>query len=509
MTLQTQNGGACRMIPFSSIKFGWASAEDEGASDPNLLLAGFFDINGISHEARDGNKFLVLGYKGSGKSALSEHLRLTADSNPEFFTIPTFLADFPYHDFSRLFPGDDPQAKFPTAWAWLLLVRFFESFNRDEGRSQDADFEKTIGVLKKLGVIPDRTLREVVLTSTTRTFRVKLPVVFESEYRRDRHEQILKFPYYVEQLKAVIKRVRSRSRHVLIIDGLDDIFTAEKIQYDSLASLLLEVARLNAMFAKEGVPAKILLLCRTDLFEKLPGANKNKLRQDSAIILDWYHDPRQPGESNLIRLVNLKARVSDASLADIFAAYFPPEILLRGGRKRKPSTFKQPTVSHLLEFTRHTPRDFIQVLAHIQRFVGQTEHSPLIRKRLTQDQILSGIRSYSIDYFLPEIKDELVGYFPASVVEAAFSLIGSLRRREFYFQDLVEKAKKQPRFNELDLSGLVAALFECSAIGNVNRVRATRGTMYYTWKYRNRNSTLNLDDQLLLHKGMWRALNVG
>ncbi len=494
------------MIPIASLKFGWASAEDEGASDPDLLLAGFFDLEGIARETGMGRKFLVLGYKGSGKSAVSEHLRLTAETNPESFIVPTFLADFPYHDFARLFPGDDPQAKYPTAWAWLLLVRLFESLNRDEGRNHDPAFDETIATLTKLGVIPGRSLREVVLTSTTRTFKIKLPVAFESEFRRDRHEQNLKLPFYVEQLKTIIKNVRSRSRHILIIDGLDDIFTAEKIQYDSLAALLLEVSRLNVLFTKENVPVKILLLCRTDLFERLPGANKNKLRQDSAITLDWYHDPRQPGESNLVKLINLKARVTDCSLGDVFAAHFPAEIMLRGGRGRR--TLRQSMVSHLLEFTRHTPRDLIQVLTHIQRFASSSERSELIRRHLGQDQILSGLRSYSIDYFLPEIKDELVGYFPASVVEAAFSLIGSLRKREFNFEELKKKALEQPRFAELDLAGIVTALFECSALGNANRTRG-RGKTYYTWKYRNRNSTLNLDDELLLHKGMWRALNLG
>lgn len=498
------------MISYSSIKFGWASAEDEGASDPNLLLAGFFDINRISSEARSTQKFLVLGYKGSGKSALSEHLRLTADNEPEFFTVPTFLADFPYHDFSRLFPGDDPQAKFPTAWAWLVLVRLFESLSEDEGREPNPEFDSTVEVLKKLGVIPGRSLRDVVLTSSTRTFKVKLPVVFESEFRHDRHEQILKFPHYVEHLKGIIKKVRSRSRHLLIIDGLDDIFTAEKIQYDSLAALLLEVTRLNAIFARENVPAKVLMLCRTDLFEKLPGANKNKLRQDSAIMLDWYQDPRQPGDSSLVRLVNLKARVSDRSIADIFAAYFPAEMRVRGGsRGHRGGALKQAIVPHLLEFTRHTPRDFIQVLTYIQKFEPIAPHAGPTRKRLTEEQILSGLRSYSINYFLPEIKDELVGYFPASVVEAAFSLIGSLRKREFSFEELRVKAAEQTRFGELDIPSIVSALFECSAIGNVNTARGTRGAKYFTWKYRNRNSTLDLQENLLLHKGMWRALNLG
>jgi hypothetical protein len=266
--------------------------------------------------------------------------------------------------------------------------------------------------------------------------------------------------------------------------------------------LVMEVSRLNNSFRDNGVPAKILLLCRTDLYEKLPGANKNKLRQDAAITLDWYRDPRQPGGSNLIQLVNLKARVTDPSVTDIFKSYFPDEVRLHKVRRGR----TEPVMQLLLDFTRHTPRDFLQALKHIQQFAVETPH-PLIRRKLTSDQVMSGLRSYSINYFLPEIKDELVGYFSASTVEAAFSLIGSLRKREFVYEELKQKASQQSRFAELDLPGIVTALFECSAIGNIHHERRNQH-MYY-FKYRNRNSTLNLDDTLILHKGLWRALNLG
>ena len=50
-------------------------------------------------------------------------------------------------------------------------------------------------------------------------------------------------------------------------------------------------------------------------------------------------------------------------------------------------------------------------------------------------------------------------------------------------------------------------LYECSAIGhtysydggNTNRV---------TFKYRNRSSAFNPEDRIILHKGLWKALNV-
>lgn len=54
-----------------NIVFGKASAEREGAEYPDLLTKGYLNPFDVIREARDGAKFLFLGYKGSGKSALA------------------------------------------------------------------------------------------------------------------------------------------------------------------------------------------------------------------------------------------------------------------------------------------------------------------------------------------------------------------------------------------------------------------------------------------------------
>jgi len=76
------------------------------------------------------------------------------------------------------------------------------------------------------------------------------------------------------------------------------------------------------------------------------------------------------------------------------------------------------TINFLLSQTRQTPRDFLQLLGNIQRFATDGE--------ITQKQILSGVGTYSFDYFLPEIKDELVGYFAPQEVDLAMRLLASL-----------------------------------------------------------------------------------
>jgi hypothetical protein len=475
-------------VPYSAFKFGYAEAEKESTYEPELLLDGFYDPGSVIEEARDGNRFLFLGYKGSGKSAISAHLRLLSEADSELFVTQSFLADFPYTDLKRLVRGDaEPEARYPTAWSWLLLLTLFNSFLSDEGANvrSNLEFARAADALRKANLIPSPSLREIVQVSAKRSFKLSIPKVFEATSEAT-SEQTSDLPFFVQRLRILASRFRSRSKHLLIIDGLDDILTAREAQYQSLAALVSEVARLNDFFHQSGTPAKIIVLCRTDLFERLPSANKNKLRQDSAVHLDWYNDPRQPDLSMLVRLANRRAALTAPKLNDLFSEYYPSEV------------DRQNAKTFLLDLTRHTPRDFLQALGKIQNFSGSG--------RLTRDQVLSGVRQYSIDYFLPEIRDELHGYVDRDSVDAAFELIGSLRTREFSFMELHAKAQSAPRFARLDLAYIVRCLFESSGIGNVQN-RPT-GTTYYTFKYRNRNSTLNLDERLTLHRGMWKAMNL-
>ncbi len=474
---------------FNELELGYASAEQESVEAPQLLLGGFFDSGKVVEKAQAGRYFLFLGYKGSGKSAVNEHLRLISEGDPTLFVTSTLLADFPYSDFKKIIVGDaEPEAKYPVAWSWLLLLRLIESFTKDEGSPTryEKEFIDALNSLSELGLLPLPTLRQVVLKSSKNSFRVNLATVIQNTYESNYEDQSLNLPFFVERLKSIAISFRSDSKHLLIVDGLDDILSKREIQYQSLAALLFEAGRLNLEFRRSNSPAKIILLCRTDLFERLPNANKNKLRQDSAISLDWYHNTRSPKDSNLIKLINLRANLQDPALRDVFDQYFPSHC---DGR---------PIREFLLELTRHTPRDFIQLLRSIQQFT--------INQRLTRDEILAGVRYYSIEYFLPEIKDELVGYVPADHIDRGFEVIGSLRQRDFSYDELKRRVEGTPRVEGIRFDNLISALFECSAVGNIHN--RPGGTTYYTFKHRNRNATLSLSDRLLLHRGLWKSLNL-
>ena len=132
------------------------------------------------------------------------------------------------------------------------------------------------------------------------------------------------------KLKEVSGNFKSESKHIIILDGLDDVLSHRKVQYQSLAALILEANRLNTLYESRGTPIKIIVLCRTDIYEVLPGPNKNKIRQDSSFLIDWYKDASDPSRSNLVELANIRARLYDSTVGDIVYDYMPKSVFNRG-----------------------------------------------------------------------------------------------------------------------------------------------------------------------------------
>lgn len=475
------------MTRFDGIQFGLASAEDESARLPALLLEGYWDVGGIVEKAKTGHEYLFLGYKGSGKSSLAEHLKLL--TSHDFFPSIVNLADFPYTSFKKIVSGDaDPDAKYPTAWSWLLLLRILGSLRSDQGSPTLADphFVAVTKKLEEMGLLKTDNLNKLVVQSIKNSFRAQIPALLEIAAEETYSGADLQMLTVVELLKGLVVNFQTNNKHLLIIDGLDDVLNTKSVQYQSLSSLVFQVNRLNQEFSQSNPSIKILLLCRTELFEKLPNPNKNKIRQNSSEYLEWYNAGEDNSEPNLWRLVNLRASISDQNISDIRRDYL--NIQINHGDAE----------DFLIRLTRHTPRDLIQLLNCIQKCTSG--------EKPTRDEVMVGARNYSYNYFLPEIKDELSGYHTPNDIELVFQLLGSIRKRDFYITEVNAALKARTAKLEEPLDSILTSLFECSAIGNVQN--RSGGNSFYTFRYRNRHSSFNTSERIILHSGLWKAMNL-
>lgn len=148
--------------------------------------------------------------------------------------------------------------------------------------------------------------------------------------------------------------------------------------------------------------------------------------------------------------------------------------------------------------TRHTPRDFMQLMLSIQNYCS----SPVV----TEYDIQEGVKEYSTEYFLPEIKDEMAGYIPFQYIDSVVNILSSFREREFSYQQFTDT------FYALNIESIspdtvLNVLYDCSAIGHAYPYGNGEQTSI-TFKCRNRSSSFNRNNRIILHKGLWKALNV-
>ena len=128
---------------------------------------------------------------------------------------------------------------------------------------------------------------------------------------------------------------------------------------------------------------------------------------------------------------------------------------------------------------------------------------------MPEGEVVRRAREYSTGYFVPELKDELAGYLEPEEVGEVVRLLGGLRLGEFTYQQLQRHAIESSTFTDSQLRDALKVLFECSALGNVDRLeRDGHPDRIQSWRYRNRNAGIDFDKPFVVHRGAWHALNL-
>lgn len=480
------------MCDFRKIDFGNTDAQTESLTNPNLLIDGYYDMeNRVKRLLTTSASFLVLGYKGSGKTALSEHLYLMSQNSDSIRVEKISLKDLAYKSIVKIVPGNDEnETKAKVAWRWLLLVKsLFALVNDNEAVSDyKAEIDSTSEMFGQCGLFPVNDFNSLVKVTSSNKFKAQIKN-FGFERTQTKENAQYNLELLIDYVKKLLFSFREEHQHVIVIDGLDDILTSREIQYTVITALLNEARDLNVQFSSRKLSLKIIVLCRTDIFERLSDPNKNKIKQDNSITFDWYQEGQEDQTNcGLIKIANKRTKIIYPEITDMIECFFPPKFNDKDVR------------SSLLDMTRHTPRDFLQLLKKIQNNCQQ--------ENVTIKSIERGIKEFSSEYFISEISDELVGYIPSDYIQHLFQFLSSFHKREL---DYIELKREFDNY-EISQCGkgldeILKTLYECSAIGNEYRYN-DNSAMRLSFKYRNRTSTFNPKHKIILHKGLWKALNV-
>lgn len=440
-----------------------------------------------------GNAWLLVGPKGSGKSAVFEHLALKWASSPMHFLSIWDLGGWPVGDVTRLKTGvTEGDAAVQAAWEFFVLLRLFDSITGDQGAalgSQVLDFRRALERARLLGN-SDLKTKFADWTSATARFAIA-GVGGEATISKDGATLF----QMAGLLRDACARVSTESRHILAIDGLDQFFAESDIDWRSLAGLMHAIQTVNLFFQSLGQKTRVVAAVRSEIFSVIPSTDSAKLL-DRSVQLEWS-DAGFGRSSRMWDLVNMKGIASiqsgfgTARFSDVRDDYLATPIGI-GRSNNIPEYF--------LSYTRMLPRDVVALLRQLQEtHPGATQ--------VTEAEAREAVRRYAEFYFVAEVMNNLHGVVQVNGAEriAAFKeALATLPNRVFNADSLMRELAGV--FEKEELRPLLRRMYDVGAIGVR---RGVRGAIHTNFVFRRtEGGAFSFLADYVLHSALVVAWNV-
>lgn len=475
-------------VKLKEFKFGYADADTELRREPQLFDKAFYDPKRIVSEALNGYKFLILGRKGTGKSAIGAKIRRLASSNDELIAERIHLSDFEFRTFAKLSNASlSGGARYAAPWKLMLMLQAFATVGKVHHLEQLETYSEIATTLQNYGILPNDNLSRVVREVSRKSFKISLPFNFGVEFAGGDKEVELNSPEeIVDVLFRVLKELYIEPYQIrIIIDGLDDALRGKQRQLDIVSGLVRAADSLNNSFVDIDCPIKFIILARTDVLALCNDPDLNKIKRDSAIQINWYQDVQNPLNSDLMGLLDLRFKTSceTVSTEEIWYKIFPTKIRYKD------------SWHYILEHTIHRPRDILQFMIECQRLYPENDS-------LSFSEITSVLSSYSENYFLEEMKNEIAGFVSDGAINSLPSILSNLGLR-FEFSRWCKVFTDDSALSNEDPRRVVEILFDNGYIGQVRK-----GTNFIVFKFRDSHEKINFQDLFIIHRGLLKALNL-
>lgn len=472
-------------MTYNNIDFGRISAEEEARKNPGLITDGYYEYKDSIKKLWNDSQFLVIGGKGSGKTLIGQKLKSYQDSS-HFITLIN-MNDFQYKSFKKIVPGFDDvdrNSSYSIAWRFIFCIYAIESFCQDCGKEaeNDGEFHSAIEALKRQNILPVSSIGDIVKLSSKKAFSLSLgnaSIGGVSLSVNEKETKDLSVDDATDMLMKILEKCQSDNNHLIVVDGLDHNLSEKGTQFPIIMELIKTAMSFNDLMSEKAVPVKIVVLCRTDIYDRLKDPNKNKITRSYTIKLDWYQDQINANDLELVKLVERRAKICGCD--NLFDKFFLEKMDGKDIRK------------YLLDNTRYTPRDFVQLLTILKEF-----HTT---EKFNRSQIENAVKKYSQEYFWGEINDELSGYIPNDQIENVYTLFRDLGKKEFTVGDLEEQIRKRGNDINLNLENVLKVLYDCGAINMI----LSNGN--YQCRYKN-GGPFDIRQRMILHRATYKALSI-
>lgn len=452
----------------------------------------FYGMPGVA-SVQSGESSYVIGRKGSGKTAVAEHVRGLV--GPTTFVRSLSFKNFPFNELYKLQDNrfTNP-SQYTTIWKYIIYAAICdmmsENTNIDPSISHELAEHFSIDVEKALAPsiskISDKS-GGFTLFGTGANAAIK-SVVVENDATWQERAQILE--------DLILEYIDDCSYFVLF-DELDEDYkdyfeTKMSKQYLDLLIGLFKAVHDIRRKMRRGSKIKPVVFLRSDIYDLLKDNDKNKWR-DSALTLSW-------SEANLRDLAAFRLSRAQAvsgpiqNFNAVIDSLFTTDTTRAGGVSRRRHVF-----AYILGHTLYRPRDVISYLRECARFALSNGTGKISPNKFSEVN-----KAYSLR-MRQEFVDEIGGALPA--IDNVFDILSLIRKNTFVFSEF------RPHFDAAIASGEIETplsfeavcrvLFHYSVLGNQPSQHTAK-----IYQYIYPNARINFSERAVLHRGLLQALQI-
>ncbi len=443
----------------------------------------------------NGNKYYVIGRKGSGKSAISEYIVKKNEFN--IFTEKLSFKNFP---FNELYTYENPKYTYPnqyiTIWKYIIYSNICKLMAKNE--NIDSNIRKILVKLYPSDSV--KSLSRMIEKWMATEFGAS---VFGTGGNIKLEKEISNFSNisWIDKtnfLEDIIYDYVDESKYFIVFDELDEDYRVfrdknELEQYVFLmTSLFKAVQDIKAIFQDKKNIINPVIFLRDDIYSLIKDADKNKWG-DFKIELEW--NEHKIKAMLAFRLSKVKYQdTNNFSFEKIWNEFFinKPVHMGDGGKKTK-KIFDYITLS-----THLRPRDYIKYIQECAKQTYNDGYDKIHPK--TVKKVDKGFSNYMKD----EIVDEIYVILPE--IQEIFSIISQIRKWTFTideFKKTYNKYIENGTIKEENVDFVLQTLFDFGVIGN----RPKNRTISF-FKYENKEARFNFNENIVVHRGLFKSLQI-
>lgn len=451
----------------------------------------FWHVREVDQISR-GEKYFVIGRKGSGKTAICEYFNRIVDHN--VFSEKLSFKQFPFNELyshnNKLFTAPN---QYITIWKYLIYNTICRLLLKNE--AIDSELREELSALFGDNISLSRRVKKWV----GKEFGFSLFGISVKITRSSPLSPSENWTEYVDYVEDILMRYAGNATYYILFDELDedyrDVINADQYnQYTALiTSLFKAVQDIRTLFgSSDSANIYPVIFLRDDIYEIVKDSDKNKWG-DFRVDLNW--DPEK-----MKRLIAFRiSRALDPKCEDIlpfpeaWEYVFGKRQIGIGSGGRRISTFEYISRSTLMR-----PRDFVAYLQNCAEHAIENNSF-----RVISPTIVKIVDKAFSNYLREELTDELFAILPD--IAKIFDAISQLRKWNFSIPELEDAYRQQVEQGvivEKNFKFVLQVLFMFDVIGNTPR------SGWYVFRYQNREARLNFKERVVVHRGLFKALQI-